>query len=239
MLSKLQNICSNKTILLNQLRLCKEINILSKSLPLDYESSIYVRVDENNMQNIHALIIPNDSTPYAFGCYLFHIFIPASYNKSPPIVKLVTTGNNTVRFNPNLYNCGKVCLSLLGTWSGDVSESWNESSSILQVLISIQSLIFIDDPYFNEPGHERSINSDNGKKISKEYNKNISYNNLTWAIINMLKNPPIGFEEVIKIHFKLKRDKILKKVKEQGIEIYNSSVFNAKIVELENLLNKL
>jgi hypothetical protein len=27
---------------------------------------------------------------------------------------LLTTGHGTVRFNPNLYNCGKVCLSLLG-----------------------------------------------------------------------------------------------------------------------------
>jgi hypothetical protein len=29
-------------------------------------------------------------------------------------VNLQTTGKGTVRFNPNLYNCGKVCLSLLG-----------------------------------------------------------------------------------------------------------------------------
>ena len=31
---------------------------------------------------------------------------------------LRTTGGGTVRFNPNLYNSGKVCLSLLGTWPG-------------------------------------------------------------------------------------------------------------------------
>lgn len=31
---------------------------------------------------------------------------------------LATTGGGKVRFNPNLYNNGKVCLSLLGTWSG-------------------------------------------------------------------------------------------------------------------------
>ena len=29
-------------------------------------------------------------------------------------VNLQTTGGGSVRFNPNLYNCGKVCLSLLG-----------------------------------------------------------------------------------------------------------------------------
>jgi len=49
-------------------------------------------------------------------------------------VLLRTTGNGTVRFNPNLYNCGKVCLSLLGTWSGGQGESWNpEVSSAFQV----------------------------------------------------------------------------------------------------------
>ena len=39
--------------------------------------------------------------------------------------------NTQVRFNPNLYNCGKVCLSLLGTWSGP---GWVPGeSTILQV----------------------------------------------------------------------------------------------------------
>jgi hypothetical protein len=43
-------------------------------------------------------------------------------------------GGATVRFNPNLYNCGKVCLSLLGTWSGAKGETWDPSaSSMLQV----------------------------------------------------------------------------------------------------------
>ena len=39
-----------------------------------------------------------------------------------------------VRFNPNLYNTGKVCLSLLGTWrGGGAAEEWNDKSSLLQV----------------------------------------------------------------------------------------------------------
>ena len=28
----------------------------------------------------------------------------------------MTTGAGTIRFNPNLYSNGTVCLSLLGTW---------------------------------------------------------------------------------------------------------------------------
>jgi hypothetical protein len=48
-----------------------------------------------------------------------------------PQVQFLTTGGGTVRFNPNLYNCGKVCLSLLGTWAGP---SWQPGiSTLLQV----------------------------------------------------------------------------------------------------------
>lgn len=46
-------------------------------------------------------------------------------------VQFLTTGGGRVRFNPNLYDCGKVCLSLLGTWSGP---SWEPGvSTLLQV----------------------------------------------------------------------------------------------------------
>jgi hypothetical protein len=31
------------------------------------------------------------------------------------------------------YNCGKVCLSLLGTWQGSASEMWTPQSTLLQV----------------------------------------------------------------------------------------------------------
>ena len=95
---------------------------------------------------------PQD-TPYANGCFLFDVYLPSEYPNVPPKVNLMTTGKATVRFNPNLYNCGKVCLSLLGTWSGSAGESWDPKvSSLLQLAVSIQSLIFVSEPYFNEPG---------------------------------------------------------------------------------------
>lgn len=84
---------------------------------------------------------------------MFDIYFPSQYPNCPPLVNLETTGGGTVRFNPNLYNEGKVCLSLLGTWSGTDGENWNkDTSTLLQALISIQSLIFVSQPYFNEPG---------------------------------------------------------------------------------------
>ena len=61
-----------------------------------------------------------------------------------------------MRFNPNLYADGKVCMSLLGTWhSGGLEEKWDaKQSTLYQVLVSIQGLILVDDPMFNEPGFD-------------------------------------------------------------------------------------
>ena len=65
-----------------------------------------------------AVIMGADNTPYAHGAYEYDIFLDNNYPKDPPKVNLTTTGKGAVRFNPNLYACGKVCLSLLGTWRG-------------------------------------------------------------------------------------------------------------------------
>jgi len=74
---------------------------------------------------------------------------PENYPNTYPKVLLHTTGKDTVRFNPNLYDTGKVCLSLLNTWSGRDEEKWNpKTSTFLQIMISIQSLILVDEPYF-------------------------------------------------------------------------------------------
>ncbi len=50
--------------------------------------------------------------------------------------------------NPNLYEEGKVCLSILGTWAGDKSESWSAArSSLLQAFVSIQGLVLVKEPW--------------------------------------------------------------------------------------------
>jgi ubiquitin-protein ligase len=46
-----------------------------------------------------------------------------------------------------------VCLSLIGTWPGAPEERWQPNkSTIMQILISIQSMLLCSRPYFNEPG---------------------------------------------------------------------------------------
>ena len=61
------------------------------------------------------------------------------------------------RVNPNLYEEGKICLSLLGTWQGDEArnEAWTPNqSTVLQVLVSILGLVLVREPYYNEAGFE-------------------------------------------------------------------------------------
>ena len=105
---------------------------------------------------------------------------------NPPKVKFCTLFGN-VRFNPNLYACGKVCLSILGTWSGP---GWTSCLTLSTVLLSIQSLMN-ENPITNEPGFEKEpLTGEN----SHSYNKVISYNNIKVAVIEMLENCPYLFQ---------------------------------------------
>jgi baculoviral IAP repeat-containing protein 6 len=193
------------------LRAAQEQSALSTSLPLSLSSSVFVRIDSSRIDTLRALISGPDDTPYQSGCFLFDIFLPSSYPHQAPLVNLVTTGNGSVRFNPNLYNCGKVCLSLLGTWSGDQGESWNrDTSTLLQVFVSIQSLILVPQPYFNEPSYERSMHTNQGKMASAQYNQDIRFQTLRWAVLEQLESPPAGFEEIVRTHFRIKRDQVRK-----------------------------
>ena len=191
-------------------RMVSEISTLKSGLPINWESSIWIRVSSKIINVFSFFISGPKDTPYENGIFEFHTAFPTNYPNSEPKVLINTTGGGTVRFNPNLYNCGKVCLSLLGTWSGQDGEKWNpKTSTFLQVLISIQSLILVENPYFNEPGWEKEMHTIKGQTNSKKYNEPLQIGTIKWAINDMIKNPPNGMEEVIKNHFKFKKDEIL------------------------------
>jgi ubiquitin-protein ligase len=131
-------------------RIHKELKNMKKHLPVSEGASIFIRFDKNKPYVMRALVSGPVDTPFESGLFVFDIFCPPTYPKVPPKVKLMTTGKGTVRFSPNLYREGKVCLSLLGTWKGP---GWDpKKSSILQVLVSIQSLVFVERPHEMEPG---------------------------------------------------------------------------------------
>ncbi len=222
------------------MRIISEISSLKKDTPINWDSSVAIRTCSTNANYVSFIISGPKDTPYHNGLFEFHAYFPDKYPSSVPSVLINTTDNGRVRFNPNLYANGKVCLSLLGTWSGEKGESWiPEISTFFQVIISIQSLIFVDEPYYNEPGYEKSINTDTGKKNSFNYNDNIRLETVKVAMIKMLENPPESYETLIQEHFKYKKDEILKIVDKWTNESINKEEFNKYYSKLKDLLYKL
>ena len=80
-----------------------------------------------------------------------------------------------------------MCLSLLNTWAG---EQWDpKNSTILQVLVSIQSLVLVAEPFFNEPGYS---NQKTMKKQSDAYNLRVFEDNLRHAILEQIRYLVLG-----------------------------------------------
>ncbi|XP_071715780.1 uncharacterized protein [Rutidosis leptorrhynchoides] len=176
-------------------RIQEEWRILEKDLP----DTIFVRVYESRMDILRAVIIGADGTPYHDGLFFFDVYFPSDYPYSPPLVNYRSGG---LHINPNLYEDGKVCLSLLNTWDGRKKEMWQPgTSTMLQVLVSIQGLILNTKPYFNEPGLERSRGTRTGERESLEYNENTLIKSLKTMVYTMNK-PPKNFEELVVRHFR-------------------------------------
>lgn len=167
-------------------RIKQDILKLSKE-PLDGQG-IYVHFNEDNMFNLKAMIFGSEDTPYEKGFYFFDITFPDDYPLSPPKIKFCTT-DGKIRFNPNLYENGYVCLSIINTWFG---EGWSPANSISTVLLSLLSYVFVKTPLNNEPGYE-SVKQSHKNEIDI-YNDATLYNNYSYAIIEMVKKQPDGFD---------------------------------------------
>ena len=160
-------------------RIFKDINNFKKS-NLE-ESGIFCNFCENNLFIVNIMIIGPKDTPYENGFYFFRLTFPTNYPFSPPVVKYYTQGHN-IRFNPNLYVNGKVCVSILNTWDGP---GWTSCCTLNSILLSLQSLLN-ENPIQNEPGWDY-IDINDPRAIA--YNSIIKYCNLKIAVIDNIKNP--------------------------------------------------
>ncbi|XP_052156971.1 probable ubiquitin-conjugating enzyme E2 26 [Oryza glaberrima] len=184
----------------------KRIQYDWKLLEKDLPASIYVRVSENRMDLLRAVIIGPQGTPYHDGLFFFDAQFTSTYPSTPPVVYYHSGG---LRLNPNLYACGKVCLSLLGTWSGSGCEKWNSAhSTMLQVLVSIQALVLNENPYFNEPGYETYANSATGQKSAMDYN-DTTFQYSCRTMLYSLRRSPQHFDALVAGHFRHRGHAIL------------------------------
>ncbi len=123
--------------------------LLRTSLP----SGVWVKTYGDRLDLLSVMIEGPTKTPYEDGLFLFDFQLGKDYPRAPPLCHYVSFCSD--RLNPNLYEDGKVCVSLLGTWHGKGTEMWSASSTLLQVIVSIQGLILVSEPYYNEAGYEK------------------------------------------------------------------------------------
>lgn len=154
-------------------RLIRDVKQIIKE-PL-HDNGIYYQHDEEDMMKGYAMIIGAKDTPYYGGFYMFEFSFPTNYPHSPPVVTYLTNGDG-IRFNPNLYKNGKVCVSVLNTWKGD---QWTSCQNISTILLAL-CMVLCDKPLLNEPGITEK------HKDFKRYTSIIEFKNIEIAMLNML-----------------------------------------------------
>ena len=194
-------IISKETIL----RLLHDVKHIIKNPLID--NGIYYVHDDDDLLKGYALIIGPSDTPYFGGNYFFEFTYPYNYPHSPPKVTYCTNGDN-IRFNPNLYTSGKVCISILNTWRG---EQWTSCQTISTLLLTLCTLLCVD-PLLNEPGITKT------HKDFDNYTKIIEYKNIDIAILKIIKSYPKKFDIFypnVKENFLKNSDKIVKYLEEK------------------------
>ena len=217
-------------------RLLKDVRQLIKH-PLT-DNNIYYTHDDTDILKGYALIVGPSDTPYFGGYYFFEFNYPYDYPFSPPKVKYMTNDGQT-RYNPNLYKCGKVCVSILNTWSGD---KWSACQTINSLLLTLCSLLN-DMPFLNEPGQHI------GSRDCIAYNKSIEYCNINFVICDLINRSKNKVPEQFKIFYPFLKenfyknyDKILEFVesKKDLVDIYSVQIYSMQTsVNYNKLKDKL
>ena len=129
-------------------RIAKENGIIQQSLP----DGVFVRTWESRLDLLRVLIIGPHDTPYEFAPFIFDLQYGAQFPTSPPSAFFHSWTGNLGRVNPNLYEDGTICLSLLGTWNADKhNEAWSsKDSTVLQLIVSLMGLVLVKEPYYSK-----------------------------------------------------------------------------------------
>lgn len=200
-------------------RLLKDVKQIIKN-PLT-DNGIYYVHDDVDLLKGYALIIGPSDTPYFGGNYFFQFNYPTDYPHSPPKVTYCTN-DGRIRFNPNLYKEGRVCISILNTWRG---EQWTSCQTISTVLLTLCTLL-CKNPLLNEPGVTE------GHRDIHNYNEIIEYANLNVAVADIVQRKkgvymPFfeNFYPFIKENFIKNYDALLAHAKKKYSEMNGESQF--------------
>eukprot|EP01028_Stygiella_incarcerata_P013378 TRINITY_DN82221_c0_g1_i1.p1 TRINITY_DN82221_c0_g1~~TRINITY_DN82221_c0_g1_i1.p1 ORF type:complete len:434 (+),score=119.95 TRINITY_DN82221_c0_g1_i1:166-1467(+) len=163
-------------------RLMQELREWSSTPPNDLFLS---PVNPDRLDKMITMLVGPPGSPYAYGMYLFLMTYPEVYPHTNMHCVCVSTSSSRVRWNPNIYNTGKVCLSTLGTWQGDQGEKWTSVLTTESILRTIQSLLN-DYPYENEPGYEGTAR-DRDAGNSEMYNLKIAHEAIRLGVCELME----------------------------------------------------
>ena len=135
-----------------------------------------------------------------------------------------------IRFNPNLYCNGKVCISVLNTWKG---EQWTSCQTISTILLTLCTLLS-KDPLLNEPGVSKSHADFNN------YTKIIEYKVIDIAILKILQKKSdiypeqfLTFYPYVKENFLKNKDALKKYIEDKATtqpeENIKTSMYNMSV----------
>jgi ubiquitin-protein ligase len=146
-------------------RIMKDLEEFMKD-PID---GVAIYHTEDNIKQIFVVISGPKDSVYQDGLYFFEFNFPDDYPHNPPKGKFLNWQNGIIRIHPNMYVDGKLCLSILGNWTGP---SWTSVMSLSTIILSLQSILD-DNPLKNEPGYEKNSGSHDHTK----YHRIIQYVN--------------------------------------------------------------
>ncbi|KAK4987761.1 hypothetical protein LTR66_006886 [Elasticomyces elasticus] len=172
-------------------RIQKELRILHTSLPQD----VFVRTWDSRLDLLRVLIVGPVETPYEYAPFLIDLYLGDDFPNSPPqaFFHSWSSGGGEMGHgpvNPNLYEDGKICLSLLGTWDASAkSENWSpNNSTVLQVLVSLLGLVLVREPYYNEAGYDILTSNPSTRQASNLYTER-TYIRARAFILHALTHP--------------------------------------------------
>lgn len=166
-------------------RIVKDMEILKKNKDELQSRGIYYHIDEENIRVLHILIVPKEKqegdlvSPYTYGFFMFQIIFGGEFPLSPPNVSFYPQ-QDYCRLHPNYYKMGKVCLSVINTWSNN---DWTPSTSIMSLINILEERLNENGICF-EPGLERS-----SVEKKKAFNTAIEYAKYKVCILDVLEHP--------------------------------------------------
>ena len=130
-------------------------------------------VDENNFYKWSVVIFGPTDTIYEGGFFRAILTFPEDYPNSPPQMQFTTK-----MWHPNIYQDGKVCISILHPPGTDkfneqekAEERWRPSLGAEEILLSVISML-------NDPNPDSPANIDAAvmfRKNREEYNNKVRY----------------------------------------------------------------